>query len=97
MFKNLNRDNNKEAGHTRSGRVFREVLLVNPFKKNYGDECFYSGEEAYLIDEEHLESAREEEGKDEEPRREEPETLGIASTAEVSTIIHPVVLAAIGN
>jgi hypothetical protein len=53
MFKNSNNDNDKEAGHTRSGRVFREVHIANLFKKNYGDEGFYSGEETDLTDEEH--------------------------------------------
>jgi hypothetical protein len=42
----------------RSGRVFREVPLVNLFKKNYGEEGFYSGEEVDLIDEEHSEVSR---------------------------------------
>ena len=54
MFKNLDRDNDTEDEHTRSGRAFREVPLVNLFKKTYGDEGFYSGEEADLIDEENL-------------------------------------------
>jgi hypothetical protein len=67
MFKNSDSDNDTKAGHTRSGRVFREVHLANLFKKNYRDEGFYSGEEAHLIDEEHSESAR-----TEEPHREEP-------------------------
>jgi hypothetical protein len=43
MFKNSDNDNDTEAGHTRNGRVFREVPLVNLFKKNYRDEGFYSG------------------------------------------------------
>jgi hypothetical protein len=60
MFKNLDNDNDTEACHTHSGRVLREVHLEDMFKKNYGDEGFYNGEEADLIDEEHLE-----EGKDE--------------------------------
>jgi hypothetical protein len=59
-------DSDTEAGHTRSGRVFREVHLANLFKKNYGEEGFYSGEEAELTDEEHSEPARAEEGKAEE-------------------------------
>jgi hypothetical protein len=87
MFKNSDSDKNTKAGHTHSGRVFREVPLANLFKKNYGDEGFYSGEEVDLTDEEHPESARAEEGKDEEPCREEPETLGNAPNIEVSTII----------
>ena len=67
MFKNSDNDNNTEGGHTCSGRAFKEVHLVNLFKKNYRDEGFYGGEHAYLIDEEHSEFAR-----TEEPRREEP-------------------------
>jgi hypothetical protein len=55
MFKNLDSDSETEAGYTCSGRVFREVHLANLFKKNYGEEGFYSGEEADLIDEEHSE------------------------------------------
>ena len=55
-----------------SGGEFIEFYLVNLFKKNYGDEGFYSGEEADLTDEEHSEPARAEEGKAEEPHREEP-------------------------
>jgi hypothetical protein len=97
MFKNSERDNDIEVGHTCIGRVFREVPLVNLFKKNYGDEGFYSGEEADLKDEEHSESAREEEGKVKEPRREEPETSGTTPNIEVSTIIHHVFLAALSN
>jgi hypothetical protein len=99
MFKNSDNDsdNDIEAGHTRSGRVFREVPLANLFKKNYGDECFYSGEEANLTDEEHSEFARPEEGKSEEPRWEEPEASGTAHIVEVSTITPPVDLAALKN
>jgi hypothetical protein len=52
MFNNSNNNNNIETGHTHSGRVFKEVHLVNLFKKNYGDASFYSGEEADLMDEE---------------------------------------------
>jgi hypothetical protein len=72
MFKNSDNDSDTQAGHTHSGRAFREVHLVNLFKKNYRDEDLYSGEEAYLTDEEHSEPTREDEGKSEEPRREEP-------------------------
>jgi hypothetical protein len=54
MFKNSDSDSDTGAGHTRSGRVFRGVHLANLFKKNYRDEGFYSGEEADLTDEEHL-------------------------------------------
>ena len=53
MFKNLDSDSDTEAGHTCSGRVFKEVHLVKLFKKNYGEEGFYSGEEAKMIDQEH--------------------------------------------
>jgi hypothetical protein len=53
MFKNSNSNSNTEAGHMDSGRVFRGVHLENLFKKNYGEEGFYSGEEADLMDEEH--------------------------------------------
>jgi hypothetical protein len=76
MFKNLDSDSDTEAGHMHSGRVFREVHLANLFKKNYGEEGFYSGEEAELMDEENSECARTEEGKAEELRHEEPETSG---------------------
>jgi hypothetical protein len=68
MFNNLDSDNDIEAAHTRSGRVFREVHLTNLFKHNYGDKDFYSCEEADMTDEEHSEPTREEEGKAEEPR-----------------------------
>jgi len=68
MFKNSDSDIDIGAGHTRSGRVFKEVHIVNLFKKNYGDEGFYSGEEEDLIDKQHSEPAREEERKAEEPR-----------------------------
>jgi hypothetical protein len=61
------------------------------------DEGFYSGEEEELVNEEHSESARAEEGKTEEPRREESVTSGTAPTVEVSTITPPVVLAALSN
>jgi hypothetical protein len=92
MFKNSDSDNDTEAGHTRSGRVFREVHLANLFKKNYGDEGFYSGEEADLTDEEHSESTR-----TEEPHREEPETSRTAPTVEVSTIIPLVASTTLSN
>jgi hypothetical protein len=58
MFKNSDNDSDTEAGLTRSGRPFREVPLANLFKKNYGDEGFYSGEEADLTDEEYSESTK---------------------------------------
>ena len=66
MFKNLDSDSDTEARHTHSGRALREFHLVNLFKKNYRDEGFHSGEEKDLMDEEHLEPAETEEGKDEE-------------------------------
>jgi hypothetical protein len=97
MFRNSDSDNDTEAGHMHSGRAFREVHLANLFKKNYGDEGFYSGEEADLMDEEHSEPTRAEEGKVEEPHREEPETSGTAQTTEVSIIIPPVDSVALRN
>jgi hypothetical protein len=87
MFKNFDNDNDTEAGHTRSGRVFREVHLANLFKQNYGDEGFYSGEEEDLTDEEHSETVGTEEGKVEELRQGEPKILETAQTIEVSTVI----------
>jgi hypothetical protein len=78
MFKNSDSDNDIEVGHTCSGRVFREVHLANLFKKKYGDEGFYSGEEADLTYEQHSEPTRSEEGEAEEPRQDEPETSGTA-------------------
>jgi hypothetical protein len=81
MFKNSDNNSNTKDGHTRSGRVFREVPLVNLFNQNYGDEGFYSGEEADMIDEEHSE-----EGKVAYPRQEEPEASRTVPTIEVSTI-----------
>jgi hypothetical protein len=93
MFKNSDSDNDTEVGHTRSGRTFREVPLVNLFEQNHEplaqDEGFYSGEEEELLNEEHSESTRAEEEKTEEPRREESETSGTAPTIEVSTITPP--------
>jgi hypothetical protein len=86
MFRNSNNDSDIEVGHTRSGRVFREVHLVNLFKQNYEDEGFYSGEEEDLMDKEHSEPARAEEEEVEEPRRDEPETSGTTHIIEVSTI-----------
>jgi hypothetical protein len=58
MFKNLDNNNDIEARHTCNGRMFREVPLVNLFKKNYREEGFYNREEAYLAGEEHSESSR---------------------------------------
>jgi hypothetical protein len=76
MFKNSDIDIDTKAGHTHSGREFREFHLANLFKENYGDEGFYSGEEVDLMDEEHSEPIGIEEGEAEEPRQEEPETSG---------------------
>ena len=50
MLMNSDSDNDTKVGHTRNARAFREVHIVNLFKKNYGNEGFYSGEEAYLMD-----------------------------------------------
>jgi hypothetical protein len=61
------------------------------FKKNYGEEGFYSGEEEDLTNEEHPEPTRTEEVKVEELHQSEPETSGIARTTEVSNINPPVV------
>jgi hypothetical protein len=97
MFKNLDNNNNTEARHTHSGRAFREVHLVNLFKKKYGEKGSYSGEEENLTDKEHSEPAREEEGKAEEPRREETETLGTPQITEVTTIIPLVDLVELRN
>jgi hypothetical protein len=100
MFKNSDRDSDTEVGHTRSGRTFREVPLVNLFEQNHEpthEEGFYSGEEEELLNKEHSESTREKEEKTEEPRREESETSGIAQTVEVSAITPPVVLTTLSN
>jgi hypothetical protein len=97
MFKNSNSDNDTEAGHTRSGRVFQEVHLANLFKQNYEKEGFYSGEEAELKDEEHSEPARAEEGKSEELHQGEPETLETVQTIKVSNVIPPVDLVVLRN
>jgi hypothetical protein len=92
MFKNSDSDSDTEDGHTRNGRAFKEVHLVNLFKKNYGDEGFYSGEEADLIDKEHSESTR-----TEEPLREELKASGTTSNIEVSTGTLPVVSTTLSN
>jgi hypothetical protein len=82
MFNNSDNNNNAEVGHTHSGRIFREVPLVNLFEQNLEplvqDEGFYNGEEEELVNEEHSESGRTEEGKTKEPRREESQTSGTA-------------------
>jgi hypothetical protein len=97
MFKNSNSDSDIEARHTCSGRPFREVPLANLFKKNYGDEGFYSGEEVDLTDEEHSESARTEEVHTKELHQGETKTSGTMPIIEVSTITPPIVLAALSN
>jgi hypothetical protein len=49
MSKNSDRNNDIEVGHTRSGRTFREIPLVDLFEHNHEpltqEEGFYSGEE----------------------------------------------------
>ena len=97
MFKNSNNDNDTKVGHMCSGRAFREVHLANLFKKNYGDEGFYSGDEADMMDEEHSKPVGTEEGKVEEPLQEETKTSRTTQTAEVSTIIPPVDSVALRN
>jgi len=61
MFKNSKSDKDTKFGHTRSGKVLQGVCLENLFKKNYGDEGFYSGEEADPTNKEHSEPTRAEE------------------------------------
>jgi hypothetical protein len=75
MFKISDSDNDTKVGHTRSGKVFRGVHLENLFKKKYGEEGFYSGEEVDITDEEHPEPTKIE-GEDEELCQSEPETSG---------------------
>jgi hypothetical protein len=48
------------------------------FKKNYGEEGFYSGEEVDLTEKEHPEPTITEKGEDEELRQNELETSGTA-------------------
>jgi hypothetical protein len=90
MFRNSDSDSDTEAGHTHSGKAFREVHLSNLFKHNYGDKGFYRGEEADLTGEEHLEPIETEEGKAKEIRRDEPENSETTQTIEVSTIVPPI-------
>jgi hypothetical protein len=90
MFKKSDSDNDTKDGHMRSGKVFREVHLANLFMQNYVEEGFYSGEEADLIDGEHSEPTRTEEGQYEELRRGGLEGSETVQTIEVSTIILPV-------
>jgi hypothetical protein len=85
------RQRHKRWTYACSGRVFRGVHLENLFKKNYGEEGFYSGEEVDLTDEEHSEPTRTEEGEAEELRQRELETSGTVQTTEVSNNDPPVV------
>jgi hypothetical protein len=97
MFRNSDNDSDTKAGHTRSGRIFRGVHLENLFKKNYGEEGFYSGEEANLTNEEHLEPTRAEEGEVEELRQNKPETSGTTQNTEVSNINPPIASIVLSN
>jgi hypothetical protein len=97
MFKNLDNDNDTEAGHTHSGRVFRWVHLENLFKQKYGEADFYSGEEAYMTDKERSELAEAEEEAVEELRRNTPEPSGTMQATEVSNINPPVVSEMLSN
>jgi hypothetical protein len=67
------------------------------FKKDYGEEGFYSGEEADLTNREHSEPTRVEEGEAEELHRNEPETSRTMYATEVSNINPPVVLETLSN
>jgi hypothetical protein len=71
MFTNSDNDNDIEVRHMRSGRVFRGVHLENLFKKNYGEEGFYSEEEVDMTNEEHSKTSRIEEGKAKEPHQDD--------------------------
>jgi hypothetical protein len=57
MFNNSDKNSDTEAGHMQSGRSFRNIPLVNLFKKSYRtlaqDEGSYSVEEEDLSDEEY--------------------------------------------
>jgi hypothetical protein len=86
MFRNSDSDSDIEDGHMRSGRVFRGVHLENLFKKNYGEEGFYSGEEVDLTDKEHSKPTRTEEGEAEKIHQSEKEPSGTMQTTEVSNI-----------
>jgi hypothetical protein len=86
MFKISDRKSDIEAGHTRNGKLFRGVHLENLFKKKYGEEGFYSGEELYLTEEEHSKPTRTEEGEAKEIRQSEPETSGTTQVTEVSKL-----------
>jgi hypothetical protein len=101
MFKNSDNDNDTKIGHTRSGRIFREVRLVNLFERDQEpllqEEGFYSGEEEELLIEEQSGSVGPREEKTEEPHREELETLGTGQIVEVSTVTPPVVSTTLSN
>jgi hypothetical protein len=63
MFRNSDTDNDIEVGHTPSGRIFKEVPLVDLFEQNHEptqEEGFYNGEEEELLSEAHSNSIREE-------------------------------------
>jgi hypothetical protein len=66
------------------------------FKQKYGEEGFYSGEEADLTDEEHLEPTRIEEGEAKELHQSEPEISETMRTTEVSNV-NPHVVSTIPN
>jgi hypothetical protein len=97
IFKNSDSDSDTEAGLTHSGRPFKELPLVNLFKKYYRDEGIYNGEEENITDEEHSEATRTEEVGSEELLQGEIETLGTMPTVEVSTTTPLVVLATVSN
>jgi hypothetical protein len=97
MFRNSDSGNDTEDGHMCSERVFRGVHLENLFKKNYGEEGFYSGEEVDLTDEERPEPSRLEEGETKELLQDEPEKSGTTQTVEVSIVNPPIVSTALGN
>jgi hypothetical protein len=68
MFKNSNSDSDTEIRQTCNRITFREVPLVNLFKKIHEptkEEGFYSGEEEKLFNDEHSDYARAEEEKTE--------------------------------
>jgi len=67
------------------------------FNKDYREEGFYSGEEADLTDEEHMEPNRIEEEAAEELNQNKPEISGTAQTMGVSIINPPVVSTTLSN
>jgi hypothetical protein len=84
-------DNDTEARHMRSGKVFQRVHLEKLFKQNYEEEGFYSGEEVDLTDEEHPKPTRTKEGDAEELHQSKLKTSGTARTTGVSNVNPPVV------